>query len=260
MRFRRLHAIVTALLVALVLLAPEQASGRPAVGLTVGLDSDARLGAPSALHLGLRIDTRRKPSPLSELVLLYPQELGVTTSGLGVDACRLEPDDFTTVIIPGRGLAGCPRNSVMGLGSATGEVRIGTLAIPATAYITLLAGPVSEGMLGLIAYVDGANPFGVKLAYRGSIGPARPPYGGGLSLALLQPPNEFDAIVALTGVTMTLGARSIVYRDPAGRAYRPEGLLLPTRCRADKLTFRAYLTFEDGTKETRRASLDCPKR
>jgi hypothetical protein len=195
---------------------------------------------------------------LTEIRVLYPASLGVTTSGLGLAACRRPASDFEQVMIPGIGLAGCPRNAVMGYGTARGEVRLGTLTIPETASLTVLAGPVQRGLLGLVAYVDGRHPFGVKLAFAGQVQSAPAPFGGTLSIRLPPVPNEFDAVVALIRLRLTLGSHDIKYYD-RGVAYRPDGILVPDQCPRGGFRFRARLSFQDGSRTVANATVPCPR-
>jgi hypothetical protein len=86
------------------------------VRLTAGF-SPERLGAGTTVSLGFQIAARggEIPSPLTEVAVLYPAELGIGTSSLGLEACS--PSQLQA-----EGLAGCPSNSLMGYGSALIEV------------------------------------------------------------------------------------------------------------------------------------------
>lgn len=257
---------ITALSLVLALCAgvPAAASAaRSPAQLAVGFDADARLGSPTALRLGLAVDPRHAPSAVTEIRLRFPASLGLATSGLGLAECRRSALEFEEVLIEGRGLAGCPGNAVMGYGSARAEVRIGTLAIPEYARITLLSGPVVDGLTGLVALVDGRRPFGGKLAYAGRLLPARAPFGGELSLAIPPVPNKLDAIVALLSLEFAIGSREIVYRERVrGRtvAYRPDGIMLPQRCPRGGFRFQLRLAFADGSDASAGAVARCPQR
>jgi hypothetical protein len=231
------------------------------VRLTAAFDRDARLGASTALLLGVRVDTRLIPSPVSEVQLRYPASLGITTSGLGLDACRRRPRDFAGVVISGTGLAGCPRNSVMARGTVAGEIRLGTRTIPEVGTVAVLAGPLQQGRLGLVTLVEGWNPIGALLAYRGSVVPAPAPYGGALALSVVQIPPAYGATIALSDLSLAIGSPDIVYHDRVGGrtvAYRPEGIALPARCPRRGFRFQAALTFQDGTQTTAAAAVPCP--
>ncbi|MDO8210127.1 hypothetical protein [Conexibacter sp. CPCC 206217] len=129
--------------------------------------------------------------------------------------------------------------------------------------MTILAGPLQPGRLRLVGLVEGVNPFGVLLAYDGTLTTARPPYGGAITMTLPPIPDlpYDDARVALLGVDATIAAPTILYRRTVAgevRRYRPDGIGLPTRCPAAGMRFRADFTFEDGTTATATARTSCP--
>jgi hypothetical protein len=234
---RRRDLLVTAALATTLLSAgTAEARSRAAIRLTAAFDNGARLGRATALHIGLHIDTRRRSSPVTAIEMRYPESIGVTTSGLGLEACRRPLSDFQAVVVDAIGLAGCPRNAVMAKGTASGEIRLnGALedAIHEVGTVTVLAGPIRDGRLGIVTYVDGWNPIGARLVYAGEIAPAPRPYGGSLEIRIPPLPSAWQAEIALTDVSFAIGARSIVYHERVrGRtvAYRPEGIALPTRC------------------------------
>jgi hypothetical protein len=247
------------------LTAPAAAGASPPVRLTAAFEEGATLGAPSALRVGLRLDSRRKPTPVRELRLLYPQSLGVVSSGLGLAACEPSASDLAQIIVDGSGLDGCPRNSVMGYGTAVAEVRLSSgQVIPEYATLTMLSGPFQLGGLGIVIYVDGQRPFGGRLLFGGRIGSAPAPYGGAIGFSLPEIPSlEGVAVVALVDLQITIGARRITYqrRTRGGMvAYRPEGIVLPNRCPRGGFRFRAHVGFQDGSRLTTATVLPCPPR
>lgn len=211
------------------------------------------------MRVGLRIDPRLHPTPITALRVRYPASLGVATSGLGLAACRPPVRDFELVMVGGTGLGGCSVNSVMGHGDARAQIRIGTLTIGATAYLTVLAGPVTDGRMGLVTYVIGQNPFFVRLAYAGQVTDA-PPAHEELSMAFPAVPGiPEDASFALTRMTMTIGSDRIIYRDPDGTRYHPDGIILPGRCPRGGFMFTAQLSFQDGSQTTAATGVPCPR-
>jgi len=247
--------------------AARAAARGPAVRLTAGFPRGALLGAETPVRLGLRIDPRRRPSPVRELRVRFPASLGIATSGLGTESCARPASDFVAVMILGGGLAGCSRNAVMGRGTARAEVRLGgsdragSLVIPELARVSMLAAPFERERFGLLFIANGLRPFGVTLAFRGVIESAPRPYGGALLLNVPPVPNRFDADVALTAIAFEIGARDIRYRRGRGaRAtlYRPEGIVLPERCPRDAFPFHAQLTFADGSAAEAAATIPCP--
>lgn len=261
-RARRAGAALA--LLGLVVLACSSAAFAAPVHLAASFGPDARLGHPTSLRLQLSISPRL-PSPATRIRIRYAQGLEIATSGLALDECRRPPEEFAAVTIPGTGRAGCPANSVIATGTASGEVRLDTLTIRQTALMTILAGALQPGQLQLVGLVEGVNPFGVLLAYDGALTPARPPYGGAIEMTLPPIPDlpYDDARVALLGVDATIAAPTLRYRRTVAgevRRYRPDGIGLPTRCPAAGLRFRADVAFEDGTTASAKTRTPCPPR
>lgn len=257
------HRVLGAVVALLVGAAPAPAAD-PAVRLAAAFDDGARLGAGTGLHVDLRVDTRQRPAPLRGVRVRYDAHLGVTTSGLGTSSCRRPQAAYEAVVVPGvvYGRAGCPRNSMMATGTASGEIRLdGELPIPEEAIITVFAGPVIDGRLQVEAQVDGVNPIGAKLVFAGEILGARPPWGGTLALSLPPLPSRWGAEITLVAVQLAIGAREITYRDPrSGALYRPDGIQLPSRCPRGGFRVEAEFAFADGRRDVLGQALRCPPR
>jgi hypothetical protein len=236
------------------------ARGDP-VHLAVAFDRGARLGAPTALQAVLRIDTRRARSPMIAARLLYPESLGILTSGLGLASCRRPAGEFAQIILddPLR----CPPNAVLGYGTAIADVRLADgQSIPEYAAVTVLAGPLAHGALRLIAYVEGQHPFGARLLYGGALASGVAPFGGALAVDMPAIPSlEGFATILLVEMRLSIGSRAIRYyeRTRRGRtAYHPDGVLLPDRCPRHGFPFRLRLSFQDGSHATAAATVPCP--
>lgn len=243
--------------------AAATATAAPPVKMTASFERGATLGAPSALDMRLQVDVRRVRSPVNELRLLYPESLGVVSSGLGVAACRRPPSDFVEVLVSGIGLGGCPPNAVMAYGTAVADIRLSDgQVIPEYATLSLLSGPIDEGVLGLVLYVDGQRPFGGRLVIGGRALDAPRPFGGGLGFSLPAVPRlEGLAEVFMRDMRLTIGAPRIVYYERvrgARVAYRPERIVLPNRCPRGGFPFRAHFGFEDGTHAVASTTAPCP--
>lgn len=240
------------------------AAGAPAT-ISAGFDRGAAPGDSTALRVAVAVDRRRLPSPVAELRVLYPRSLGVVSGGLGLAPCNRPATEFVQVITGGVGLGGCPANAVMGYGTAVAEVRLSDgQVIPEYATFTLLSGPLENGRLRLVVYVDGQRPFGGRLVFGGEVRDARSPYGGALAVRLPQAPAlNGVATVALTDLRLTVGGPAIRYYERRhGRrvAYRPEGVVLPARCPRGGFRFRARFVFEDGGRASAATAVRCPRR
>jgi hypothetical protein len=272
MRGWRRRGAALAVLATVGVLAGLVAGGPPAVArsaagpvrVSAAFDRGAALGAATALDVDLRLDPARlTTAPLTEVRFEYPQSLGLISSGLGLATCTRPASDFAQVLIEASGLGGCPLNSVMGYGTARAIVRlVGGQAIPEYATVTLLAGPIVHGRLGLVVYVDGERPFGAKLAFAGEVRGAPAPYGGALAVRMPVAPGLSGlATVSLVDLRITIGSHAIRYHERRGGrtvSYRPQGIGLPTSCPRHGFRFRAEVAFADGSRRSARSTTPCP--
>lgn len=236
------------------------------VRVTAAFDRKATLGFATPLDVTLRLDpSRLTTAPLTHVTLSYPQELGLVSSGLGLASCTRPASDFAQVLISGPRLGGCPPNAVMGYGDAVAIVRLvdGGQVIREYATVTLLAGPIEDGQLGLVVYVEGQRPFGATLAFAGAVGDAPAPYGGALTVRMPVVPGLQDlATVSLVELRIVIGSRAIRYYERRhGRvvSYYPGGIDLPTRCPRGGFRFRAEVGFADGSRRSAATATPCPR-
>lgn len=263
---RRAMRALAALCVAGAVAAGAAATATAAgpVRLAADFERGARLGAPTALDVTLRLDPRRLTSaPLTEIRFAYPRSLGIVSSGLGLAACTRPESDFEQVLIVAPGLGGCSPNAVMGKGTAIALVRLTNgQAIREYATVTLLSGQLEHGRLGLVVYVDGQRPFGAKLAFKGDVRGAPAPYGGQLTMRMPQVPGlEQLATVALVEMRISIGSPAIRYYERRGGrrvAYRPEGVQLPSACPLGGFRFGVQLAFADGSRRGAATATPCP--
>jgi hypothetical protein len=238
------------------------AAAAPAVSFTVAFDRGAQPGGSTALTVDLKIDVARFPTPVTQLRLLMPRGLEITSSGLGLATCAPPSSTFADVLIGGRGLRDCPKNAVLAHGTVTAAILLSAQrTIPADGVVTLFAGAPRGDRPGLVAYVVPRHPVRAQLAYGGQLFSAPPPFGVGMQIDV--PPirdNPLNAPVALTGMHLGIGAQDVVYRRHAhGKVvkYRPGGVPLPERCPRGGFRFRALLRFADGRRASRDAAVGC---
>jgi hypothetical protein len=229
----------------------------PRASLTAGF-SPERLGGRATISFGIKINepAGQVPPPLAGVELLYPENLGIATSGLGFETC--DPLQLQT-----GGPSSCPTNSFMGFGSALVEVPIGPEIVRESASLTLISGPVQNGHLGLLFFASGRPPIAAQLLFPGLVLPTAAPFGGSLSISMPQIPGVPDGPnVSVAQLKTTLGPSHITYyerRHGKTVAYRPAGILLPKRCPHGGFPFTAKLSFEDGTHASARTLVPCPR-
>ncbi|MGH3429091.1 MAG: hypothetical protein ACRDQZ_16250 [Mycobacteriales bacterium] len=228
----------------------------PAVKLTAAFTPE-RLGAGTTVHVGFQIDTsaRQAPSAVTAVELLYPRELGISSSDLGLETCSPETLEMS-------GPAGCPTNSVMGSGHAVVEVPFSTNNVLETARVTLISGPVQNGHIAVLFWAHGHLPVLATVVFPSTLLPAEAPFGGALDTQVpLVPsvPNGPD--VALTQVQTTLGPEGITYTERVGSKtirFHPKGILLPSSCPPGGFPFAVHLSFQDGASASAKTAVPCP--
>jgi hypothetical protein len=221
------------------------------------------LGASTTISLAFTITSLPPDSqtPIRSVSLQLPSEMGIATSGLGLENClvaRLEA----------LGPSGCPPDSLMGRGTATAEIPIGGEVIAESARVELFSAPVRSGRLALLVYADGTSPVFAQLVFPALVVPAASPYSEGIETSVpLVPSLPGAPDVAVTRFQMALGTtgqgigRFVYYRLVHGRRvpYVPRGLLLPSRCPRGGFPFEAHFAFEDGTTASAHTSVACPR-
>ena len=115
------------------------------------------------------------PVPIREIDLLYPANLGIATSGLGISTCRSR----------GPRSRGAFRLSVelrdrLRLGDRRGAVRSGDSAGDRPAH-DLHGAPPERADSGCSSTPDGERPVSAQLVFPGLVLPAAQPFGGDLS-------------------------------------------------------------------------------
>jgi hypothetical protein len=255
-----LVAVLLAVLGPLCALAAQASAdaAAPTAKLSAALTPE-RLGGGTTIHFGFTVayPPGQLPSPPRKIELLYPAELGIATSGLGIATCRAAK-------LEAKGPPGCPSDSVIGYGSGLVEVPFGPETLLEAMRVTTFMAPLKAGHLGLLFYADGETPVSAQLVFPGLVLPARFPFGGDLDTNLPLVPTLPEAPdAALMELTTTLGPSHITYYEYSrGHSipYRPRGIRLPRTCPHGGFRFAATFTFADQTNASAHAEVPCPRR
>jgi hypothetical protein len=226
--------------------------------------SPEHLGTPATIFLGFRLASIPPAiqSPLTNVSVLLPAEMGLATSGLGLENCRLQT-------LEERSAYGCPADSLMGRGTATAEIPIGGETISESAQISVFSAPVREGRLALWVFAEAHTPVNAEPVFPAAVASAPPPYGEAIDAAIpLIPTLPGLPDVAVTRFQMALGATArgpdhfVYYKSVRGRRvpYSPRGLILPPACPHGGFPFEAHFAFQDDTTATARTTVACPRR
>ncbi len=258
---RRTTAACTLSLLAISLAAPtasaNPATAEPSAKLTVALTPE-RLGAGTTIIFNFKLATPPDsvPPPLTGLDLLYPANIGLITSGLGLATC--EPAALEEL-----GPIGCPPDSLMGYGSALAEIPLGPEIARETGHVTTWMAPVENGHLRLLFDAESGTPVSAQFVFTALLLEAPAPYGGKLETHIPIIPSVPEAPdVAVVQMRATIGPKNVTYyqyyhgkRIP----YHPIGLRLPETCPHGGFPFAATFAFLDNTHATARTTVPCPK-
>jgi hypothetical protein len=260
MRPLRLLLVASATGLMLSALAPSALAAQIA-RLNVSLNPE-RLGQPTTIAFSFRVSsTSGSPSALTNAGVLLPAEMGIATSGLGLENCtpfKLEED----------GPEGCPSNSRMGRGTATAQVPVGGETVSESAQVELFSAPVVDGHLAVLVFADARSPVSAQLVFPATVLPAATPFGENINTNVpLVPSLPGGPDVAVTRIHATLGTapgpgRFVYHKLVHGKrvSYSPRGLILPPSCPRGGFAFKAELSFQDQTSATAQATVPCPHR
>jgi hypothetical protein len=215
-----------------------------------------RPGGRTTLEFSLHITPHgeRVPSPLVSVNLFYPKNIGLVTSGLGLETCT--PIQLEV-------LRRCPPNSLMGYGKVLVEVPFGPKVLSEEGRITTWMAPVEEGHLALFFYAAAQTPVLSEAIFPAQVLEAPSPYGGQLAIrAPLIPtlPEAPDASV--TDISSTIGPMNVTYyaRSMGKRTpYHPNGIRLPKRCPRAGFPFAAAFSFADHSQTHVATRVPCPR-
>jgi hypothetical protein len=216
-----------------------------------------RLGHGTTVGLSIAISGPgdRPPPPLRTLAIRYPQSLGIALSGLGIETC-------TAATLEADGPAGCPRDSIMGHGSALGEIPFGPELIREGATVTIVRAQDQHGELALLFDAEGISPVKANIVLPALLEEARPPYGGRIAVSVPLIPSLPEAPdVSIASLQARIGPAGLIYYERKhGEAvpYRPKGILLPRRCPRGGFPFAATLSFYGGARAQARTHVRCP--
>jgi hypothetical protein len=212
------------------------------------------LGAGTTISFDLRIIASQGeiPPPLTKIDLLYPANLGLIASGLGLSTCS-----GAELETKGR----CPANALMGYGSALAEIPFEEVIFE-RARITTWMAPIENGHLQLLFLAKAGTPVSSEIIFTSLLLGAKPPFGGSLATTVpLVPTIPEGPDVAITQLATTLGPMHITYYETFhGKrvAYHPQGIRLPHTCPHGGFPFAATLAFLDGTHASAHTSVPCP--
>ncbi len=211
-----------------------------------------RLGAATTITFAVRINqpVASAPAPLARVVVSYPTELGLATSGLGLQSCAVAALEL-------EGPSACPPDSAMGQGAAVVEIPFGSDIVKERVALGIYAAPSSDGYLHLSIVAFGVTPVLAQVVLAGVLLPGRLKITVPPIISLPEAPY-----VSLVSMRASLGGALTYYEHAHGRtiAYRPKGIGLPETCPQGGWKLGAYLAFIDGRSSHAGTVIPCPYR
>jgi hypothetical protein len=209
-----------------------------------------RLGAPTTVSFAFHIGQEGNlPPPLTGVELAYPRDLGLATSGLGLEPCSAGQ-------LEALGPAGCPADSQIGYGSAVVAIVFGPELVEEAVQLALFAGPSPDGYLHVLVYARGRVPVQAALVLPAELLPGH--------LAITVPPIASlpeAPYVSVAEMHLTLGGHLTYYEMVKGHrvAYHPAGVGLPDTCPRGGFRFAATFILLDGEHLRSHAAVACPR-
>jgi hypothetical protein len=236
--------------------APATSQAAPSTKLHVALVPE-QLGHGTTIKFSLHVaePNGSVPPPVTKLALSYPADFGIVTSGLGLATC-------TAIVLEIVGPRGCPSQSLMGYGTATGEIPVGSEVIQESATTAIFMAPFQNGDIALQFFLNAHEPISVERIFPGLLLPAPAPFGGDLTITVpLIGSFAEGPDASLVTLQSTIGPLGITYYDHTHHEfvpYHPNGILLPRHCPRGGFPFKATLTFTEDTKTTSHFAVPCP--
>lgn len=261
-RARDVPVRVVALVLAAVALSPATAHAAVSAGTSATLNLalvPEQLGHGTTIEFGFTLRGQRAgiPPPVTTITLLYPHNLGLFTSGLGLASC-------TSAALEALGPSGCPSRSLMGYGTATGAIQVGNEVVDEEAVTAVFMAPFDNGEIALSFLLDARMPLQAERIFQGFLQPASPPYGGALTITVPLIESFADGPdVALVKLRSTIGPLGITYYERIHDKfvpYQPSGIMLPRHCPKGGFPFAARFTFAEGQQLTVTKNVPCPRR
>jgi hypothetical protein len=255
---RRTHPLIALIATALTLALQTPAGAHVTATLHASLKPE-QLGGETTLGFGFHLTEHNHllPPPVTGFELRYPVQLGFAVSELGLDTC-------TPKTLQLHGPHGCPANSVMGRGTAIGDIRLENETVREEAFLTVVRTSNPTGQLALLFFIEAYTPVLEEVIFNGALLPANPPFGGRLTVAVpLLEAFAYGPDISVVSFQSTIGPQGLTYHEHRhGKLilYKPRGIALPRNCPHGGFRFTAHFTFQDDTQANARTTIPCPRK
>jgi hypothetical protein len=253
---RRTHPLLAVLAAVLALAAANPAAALVTATLRASLKPE-QLGGETTVGFGFHLTERdhQLPPPLTGFELRYPVQLGFAVSELGLDTCSAKTLQL-------HGPHGCPTNSIMGHGTALGELAVDGEVVYEEGFLTVVRTSDPSGHLALLFFTDAYTPVLDELVFNGALLPASPPFGGRLTVDVpLLESYAYGPDISVVSFRSTIGPQDLTYNEHIhGKLihYKPRGIAIPNKCPHRGFLFTAHFTFQDQTQTSSQTTVPCP--
>lgn len=217
-----------------------------AVAIAPSLSPD-RPGAHASLAFAVRFSGGELgvPPPVRNALVRMP-------SGLMLQVPHLRSCTAATLLASGP--SGCPRQSLLGGGSALLATRIGDETVTERATLSIVLGPPANLRPTFEVLARGYTPVFGERVLSGEVLSAQPPYGEELRMSvapistLSQAPDA--SLLSLSLRIGDVGARS---------RSQTNSVVIPAHCPAGGFPFAAQFTYQSGMTQSVRTRVRCPR-
>lgn len=214
-----------------------------------------RPGKSTTVEIALNVGGAGEATPVTSIELRMPAGMGLGSSTLGESNCLAAK-------LIAAGVGGCSGNALIGHGTASAAVPVGSQLVHETATVDALLGAPGENRIEVLFYVRASQPVYGALVLPSILEEDTAPYGESLdtSIPLVQTWPEGPDL-ALQTFSSSIGPQGVIYHRRAGGktiAYRPLGMKVPRSCPQGGYPFGATLTFAGGAHETLAYRVRCP--
>jgi hypothetical protein len=263
MTSRRLATVAAAVLVVCCCPVSALAAGVSAVSVPSKTTFTAsfipnKLGVHATMELGFHLyrPGGALPPPVTGIDFLLPSGVTLTSSNLGLDSCGEET-------VANVGPEGCLPDAVMGYGSALMVAPTAVEGVEESAGVTMLLAPPEDHHTTLLFEMTGSSPVISQIVFGGQLLDASTPFEGNLHTTIpITAGLPGEPAVSVISLRAGLGSKGVTYyKDVHGTRvpYKPQGVVVPSRCPAGGFPFEVRFQFADGSSETASATSPCPQ-